>query len=338
MEQSIEKTLYQPYVFFDQNVMEKVSKKRYEPFQDNVNKIMSETNSDPKQRLTLFGLLEFVGLKKSEIFFNIDKDKKLNNYQLSSYTEVEGFIPVLEEKIREKISNKWLKEKLEEKRQRDFFHFNKHGLLSVNKYIYIIDSIYENLIYNLLLDRISKINTSNFSLEDKRNFIHLLTKIVISNICQKQILGSFRLVCKLMNEIKKEQKLSGELNKKYKFFNTVKTITAITEELKSAGDLMDCELIHLVFFGTDGNYCHCYTTDKEEQIMGRLHLYYRHIHFLIWLFFDYSKLNGNFIKEQYTRPEWRCGKVFILNRDTGEKVKEISTTEIYEKSCSEQDS
>ena len=88
---------------------------------------------------------------------------------------------------------------------------------------------------------------------------------------------------------------------------------------------MDCELVHLAFFGSDDKYCYCYTTDDEETIEDRLILYCKSVDYFIKWYFDHEKFN------QYKRPQWRCGKVFILDKNTGEKIKKISATKIYKK-------
>ena len=44
-----------PYVYLDQNVREKLSKKKFKNFQNNVNPLIGNN----RQRFTAFGLLEF---------------------------------------------------------------------------------------------------------------------------------------------------------------------------------------------------------------------------------------------------------------------------------------
>ena len=51
------------------------------------------------------------------------------------------------------------------------------------------------------------------------------------------------------------------------------------------------------------------------------------------MFFEYPKLNKtpfSQIAKNNKYPDWKCGKVFIVNRETGEKIKKISVTKIYE--------
>ena len=126
------KTRTKPYVFFDQNIMERVYKKKvqYATFQKNVKSLVTE-KGNIKQRLTPFGLLEFVGLKKSELFDIEHNDHKLAEYPFRSYQEVEDFIPCLQKKIQNKISKEFLINKLQQ--QNDFI--NELGLALIDEYI-----------------------------------------------------------------------------------------------------------------------------------------------------------------------------------------------------------
>ena len=305
------------YVFFDQCVRGKMSKKGYEPFQDNVNQLTGKSI----QRLTAFGLLEFAGFTKLDIFDMEHKNKKLSKYLFHSYEEICEFIPSLKNRIYTKIPKHSLKRKLERKRdQEELEYLNEQGLKCINRYIEGVESIYEGLIDNLFLDRLSQINISKLSIEDKEKIIHKFIHDVIGVICQKRNMGGFRLICKIFQE-RKGHIVEGTHSK------TIETeILRICRELKPSGDLVDCELIHLAFFGSHDKHCHCYTTDNEETIEKRLILYCKSVDYFIRWYFEYEELNGI-----YHRPKWRCGEVFILNRDTGEKVKQISATEIYEK-------
>ncbi len=321
-----------PCVFFDQNVMDKMSKQTYTSFQKNVEKILLENGKNFQQRFTPFGLLEFAGLNKKELFDIEHKGYKLSEYPFRSYQEAEDFIPCLQEKIQNKIPKEFLKEKLESKRQKDFFYFNQHGLKIINKYIDIIDSIYDWLVNSFFLDRCSQIKTSAFSFKEKQKFILLLTRDVMEMICQGQFIGSFRLICKLMGEHRSTPTKEGMFNRGSPHFDTMQRITKICEKLKSSGDLVDCELVHLAFFGANNCCCHCYTTDSKEDINDRLELYCMTVHFFIWLFFDSPNQNYReyFLEKKYKRPEWRYGEVFILNKETGEEIHKISVQEIYE--------
>lgn len=96
---------------------------------------------------------------------------------------------------------------------------------------------------------------------------------------------------------------------------------------------MDCELIHLAFFGWKHDVCHIYTTDSEFTVTTRLKLYYCYIKFIIWFAFEYPKQSERLPLSQIPNnkcPEWKCGKVFILKERTGEKIKKISVAKIYE--------
>ncbi len=304
------------YVFFDQCVRGKMSKKGYEPFQDNVNQLTGKSI----QRLTAFGLLEFAGFTKLDIFDMEHKNKKLSKYLFHSYEEICEFIPSLKNRIYTKIPKHSLKRKLERKRdQEELEYLNEQGLKCINRYIEGVESIYEGLIDNLFLDRLSQINISKLSIEDEKQVINTFADIILGIICQKRNMGSLRLICKIFQE-KRGQIVEGEQAE-----GIEKQIATICGKLKPSGDLMDCELVHLAFFGSNDKYCHCYTTDDKETIIDRLILYCKSVdHFINW-YFDHGKLN------QYKRPKWRCGKVFILDKDNGEKIKEISATEIYER-------
>ena len=304
-----------PYIFFDQNVREKMSKKKYKSFQNNVNELAGQRT----QRFTAFGLLEFAGLRKEEVFDIQYKDKKLSEYPFHSYEEICKSISNLKNLIYRKITKNFLKEKLKQKRTMDLEYLNREGLNYIDKYITSIETIYDGLIDNLFLDRLSQINISKLSPEDKKRIINKFAHDVVGIICQKRNMGGFRLICKIFKE-KRGQIVEGETSKIIE-----KQIITICEKLKSSGDLMDCELVHLAFFGSNNKHCHCYTTDSEAIITSRLILYCKSIDYFIKWHFDCEKLNV------YRRPEWRCGKVFILNKETGDKIKKISVTKIYKR-------
>ena len=187
------------------------------------------------------------------------------------------------------------------------------------------------MIHNLFLDRLSQINISQLSSEDKDKYIILCMNKIIEIICQKRIMGSLRLICKIAPEIKIIQDKTGEFSNNA--FDIDEQKRKITERLKPNRDFVDCELIHLAFFGSNDNIFHCYTTDNETEIEERLFFYCKYINFFIWLFFEYTKINNkspSFIAREYGNPpKWRYGKVFVLNKKTGEKIKEISTEKIH---------
>ena len=329
-----------PYIFFDQNVMNKMSKNQYNSFQHNVKQL----TGNKIQRLTPFGLLEFAGLKKSELFDIEHKGKKLAEYSFRSYKEVEGFILHLKEKIKQKISKEFLMSKLQEKKKRESLYFNQQGNNLIDKYISALSKasdprsrdkhIYYSVIDNLFLDRVSQINISKLSAEDKKKFITGCIDLTMGIFHQDLIMGSLRLVCRVFQEIRKDPEQKQLLKKNPHWRDTLLKDNKICENLKPSGDLVDCELIHLAFFGNKNNWFHCFTTDNEQVIMERLIFYCFCIKFYIRLFFDSTSYKGRppaDIVRQYTRPKWRCGKVFILDKETGEKIKKISVTKIYEK-------
>ena len=328
MKRSNRKVNLNPDIFFDQHVMEKMSKKKYTSFQDNVDEFILEKGKNIyHQMFTPFGLWEFAGFTSKEILKMQYKDKELSEYQLESYKELEkdDFISTLKKQIQMKITKPLLIEKLKEKKKRESNYLNLRGKTYIENYENNVNSIYEDLVHHLLLDRISQVNISKFSLKDRERFVTLFTQIVMEEIiCQRRIMGSFRLICKIHQEIKKGSVQKGELNKQSEVFNVIKQMTNITNRLKPIGDFVDCELVHLAFFGSKNHICHCYTTDEENLIKDRLIFYCIFINFFIWLFFEYTKLNGeppSYIEKKYNKPEWRCGKIFILNKETGEKIK-----------------
>ena len=335
-----------PYVFFDQNVMEKVykNKAQYATFQKNVKSLVLENGKDIKQRLTPFGLLEFVGLKKSELFDIEHKDRKLSEYPFRSYQEAKDFIPCLQKKIQKKISKEFLIKKLKEKRQKDLSYRNKRGLVLIDEYIGLLNEspdpyskerhIYHSIEQNLFFDRISQVNISHLSNVDKKQVVTSFIKDAIRVINEQRSMGSLRFICRIYQEMRKDSDQKQWVKDNPQSINTLKEGDVICEELKSKGDLVDCELVHLAFFGSNDKHCHCYTTDSKKEIQDRLEFYCFYIDFFIKLFFDKSvQLAGKpppEIVNRYKRPEWRCGKVFILDKKTGAKITKISTQKIYE--------
>ena len=319
-----------PYIYLDQNIREKMSKKIFESFQCNVNSLIGKNI----QRFTTFGLLEFAGLgnlKKTELR-NDDiqyKGQKLREYKFQSYQDVLKFQSVFKKQVYEKVPKDLLIKKLEEKKRYDV---SEQGFKYIDRFIEAMkkskkdkkdQSMYEGLIDNLYLDRLSQINISKLCPEDKKQVIWFFVDRVIGTVSQERNLGGLRLICKIFKE-RKNCIVEGEQSKSFE-----KQIIEICEKLKARGDLMDCELVHLAFFGSNKKCCHCYTTDDEETINERLILYCKSIdHFIDW-YFNSSYIHSN--NNGYKRPEWRCGKVFILDKNTGKKIKKISATKIYEK-------
>ncbi len=351
------KTQSKPGIFFDQNIMEKMSKKRNLAFQNNVDNLIREIGQNTMQRLTPFGLLEFAGLNKTEIFDIDHKGKKLNEYPFCSYQEIESFIfekkqhpggkfkaeqDTLREKITQKISREILIEKLKEKKNKDQKYLNPRGLSLLQEYIKALNTkpdansknkhIYYSIIDNLFWDRLSQINISKLSAEDKKKFVIECIRLIIAILHHNLAMGSFRLVCRVSQEIRKDPEQKQLLKSNPHWRNIILKIDKICENLKPSGDLVDCELIHLAFFGKNNSWLHCFTTDNEKDIIDRLDFYCFYINFLIWLFWDCPQYEGNNIAQEYKQPPiWRCGKVFILNKETGEKITKISVKKIYEK-------
>ena len=333
------------YIFFDQNVIERLSKKQHESFQNNVNRFL-EIYEDPQQLLTPFSLLEFSGYNLKEVLNIQYEGRRLPEYPFQSYNEFDNnnLIEYIKKQTCKTITKPNLREKLEKKLSRESEYLNEKGVLFINDYIEKIDLMYEDLINNLFWDQLSQINTSRFSPEDKVKYIMLCTCFVLSSICKKTLIGSLRTVYKLYDELRKKP-ITEQIKRNPKLYETQKEIPNILENrsLKSKGDLVDCELPHLAFFGFNSrqkhDICHIYTTDSESTITNRMKLYCALVKNVISFIFD-SKHYSDYIKhndkclwndiENNRRPEWKFGKVFILNQETGEKIKEISVTKTYE--------
>lgn len=316
------------YVFFDQNIIEKMSKKTYKSFQDNVNRLVRERGKNIHQILTPFSLLEFIGYDPKKILNVQYKGKSLNEYPFKSFDEFRKETEFLKGYIHQQIPKTFLEEKFKEKRHEESPYLNKEGFYYLAKY-QNIDILYDILVQNLVLDRLSLINISKFSARDKRRFIFLIVQVVLINICQGQIIGSFRMIYKTAQEIIKDSFIKRDSSN-----NAIKYIRTVTEKMKSSGDLVDCELVHLAFFGSGSAICHCYTTDQTSIIIDRLKVYCAYIKFFIWFFFDSPQLYGEppyDIALDYNRPQWACGKVLILDKKTGDKITKIPVTKIYEK-------
>ena len=215
------------YIFFDQNVIEKLSKKRHTLFQNNINRLLSERTREIDQLFTPFSILEFSGYKLKNILNVKHKNKNLNKYQFQSYKELknESTLNHFKKQINEQITKPSLKNKLKEKKDRELKYLNERGVNYIDKYIKELDnsSLYNNLIHNLFLDQLSQINISSFPVKDKENFIALLTQLVVDTVCKKNIMGSFRMTCKIFEEMRKVQKQKNKINTD--FFNTIKQIT-----------------------------------------------------------------------------------------------------------------
>lgn len=325
-----------PLLFFDQNVMNKMLKKNYKSFQKNVNLLRGETNYSG-QLLTPFSLLEFAGCKRKDISDIKYQGKNFTKIPFSSYKNLsnENLAKYLKEQICKKVAKSFLKEILENKKTKEKNHFNEEGFRFIKEYTKKIDLFYEDLIDYLFLEQLSQINTSKFSTEDRYKYIELCSRFVIYFACRKNSLGSFRTVIKLYDEWRK-QPIPQKIKENLELLEVGKHIPEILEKskIKSKGDRVDCEIIHLAFFGWEHKPCHIYTTDDKNLIIHRLHLYHALVKVITQYFFEHHPKNNDKtfsqIQNNNKYPKWRCGKIFILNRETGEKITKIPITKIYE--------
>ena len=317
--------------------MEKMSKdvSSYKSFQENVDRLVFQSEIK-KQALTAFSLLESSTLRKQEIFDIPYKGCKLSEYEFQSFDEINDSLEDLKQSIEKKIPKEFLKEKYEKRRGKDFKYHTSSGIVYVDCYIQNFDKLYEEFIESFHIDRFSQFNINRFSISERQKIIIAYIQLAMDVICKKWNMGGLRIICKWLKEMKEESKLSGELNRDSEYWNVVQFGSQIIKKLKSEGDLVDCEFIHLSCFGFQGERCYCYTTDKEEIIRNRLILYCGYVQSLIKIFFDSKNFGAIpkdtlvYYRQQYTRPELKCGKVFILDRVTGEKISEICVQEIYD--------
>lgn len=317
------------YIFFDQNVMGPAIHKNHVLFQENLSQLIPD--KDNQQLLTPFSLYEFCGYKTEHL--NIQyKGKNLNEYPFKNCKEFDNgyLVEHIKSQICEEITKADLKEKLEKKKT---FNCTEEGIRIIEGYIEKIDLMYDDLIHNLLFDRLSsQINIPEKEDKVRSKFIELCTVLVTSWICQKKIFGSLRMVYKLYSELGKLP-ITKEQKRDYNFMKVQNKILKMTKGLRSTCELVDCELVHLAFFGWKHDICHIYTCEREEIIKERLEKYYVFVNSIINIIFNH-KFYFNFIKRNDSslwdniknnkRPEWKLGKVFILNQQTGEKVTEIA--------------
>ena len=328
------------YHFFDQNVIDKMTKIDQKQIQRNIEQTFLKPNI--KQALTSFSLLEFAGIQIKDIFNNIFyKGKKLSEYPFK-YEELQEIPQNLKKQLKEKVSKEILKEKLIEKKNRESRYLNSRGIIIIDEYIksYVDDNyFYKNLIHNLYLDRLPEINISNFSQQERDDFnkIHLYPAI-LRNICdRKRTVGAFRAIKKMDEDIC--QKIRRQEPKNTNLNENRKKLTKYLDNLKlrSNSDLVDLELIHLSCFGYDGHHCLCYTTDDESIIRQRLDFYLTGVLLIEYWFYEYlpkKRSDWENYRKKYLpseRPDWKCGRIFILNKNTGEKIKIIPVRKIYDK-------
>lgn len=94
-------------IFFDQNVMNNMSKSQYESFQGNVNGLIKAGGDNIQQKFTPFGLLEFAGLTLKQILKIQYEGKLSKEYPFKSYEEFKDkFAPFLREQIQIKITKR----------------------------------------------------------------------------------------------------------------------------------------------------------------------------------------------------------------------------------------
>ena len=338
--------------FFDQNVMEKISRMKpgYKVFQENFNNTLMGGNVN--QALPPFSFLEFIGVQAKDILKVAYKGKLLRDYACG-YNELKDIISDLKKQIEEKVTKDLLQKKLLEKKQAksDILTDVGYKVIEACDNYLKDESLYQNLLRNLYLDRLPQINTSKFSLEEKTSFnIEHYYPSIMRNICDKtRTLGSFRAIIEMIKssttskEIEKRMENICQKNKNIDYRKNKKAVSKILRELKLKphADLADCELIHLACFGYNGYYCRCYTADPEELIEKRLNFYCESICVIEGQFYDYLPKTGPYWKKHCEkfiprqRPDWKCGEVIILDRDTGQKITEIPVKKIYEKKQNE---
>lgn len=325
--------------FFDQNVMKKMSKNSFEclTFQENAKK--SFMKSQITQALTPFSFLEFAGIQSKDILKFICKGKPLDEYSCK-YEELKEITSLLKEQIKETVTKDFLKKKLLEKENKESNDLNGLGLEYIdNYYKYFIenDDSYNNLTTNLYLDSLSQINISGFSQKEKEHFNrYTYNPLVLESICNiKRTMGSLKIMKNSLihtcQEVKKKTPKDAGLNQNRK------RVHKILEDLhiKPYSDLVDCELIHLACFGYYNNHCQCYTTDNPDVIKKRLIFYCEGILFIEKWFYEFLPTNRTEWRDYCKRylpkerSKWRCGRVFILDEKTGEKIKTIPVNKIY---------
>ena len=327
------------YVFFDQNVAAKLSQKKNRAFRGNIEKHLSDKKEKHIGHLTPFSLLEFAGVEKKRIFNIPYKGKKWEEYSFSSYDEFDrdGTIQYIKSHFDKQIPKSFLKRKLENKKSEEI---SEYGRLFINSYIEDLDNFYDDIKYNWFLDRMAVINTSKYSRQDKKKFIRLWTCLLMRQICSNRS-GNFRIVYKLYDELRKKPILKESKNNT-EFMRVQKKVPKLLEKsrLKSHGDLVDCDIIYHAFFGRKNCIAHIYTSDPEDIIEHRLKLYCVFIKSLINMVFSdklyLSYIKGGNDKSLYQRiqnnkpPEFRCGKILVVGRETGIVKAEIPVAKIYE--------
>ena len=328
-------------IVFDQNVAAKLSQKGNQSFQKNIEGHFS--NPDSKLFLTPFSLLEHAGIDKKRLFDIPYKGKKWEEYPFKSYAEFdnEDTVEHIKNHFDKNISKSFLKGKLEDKKSKKKYpYLSKLGALLINSYIKNFDKLYDAVRDHFVWDRWSIINISECSMQDKEKFIRFWTVLLMKQIYNNQF-GSFRTVHKLYNEqINKPFSEPLKVNPEHK--KTEEKLREILEkcQLKPDGDLVACEIIYHAFFGGANRILNIYTLDKKDRIERRLKLYCVLIKSIIDLFFSEEKLYLPYI-EKYAKylhqriqnkehPKWRCGKIFILEEETGKVIDEISVAKIYE--------
>ena len=107
--------------FFDQNVIEKLSKKgkdnQNKAFQDNMERFLEKEKIE-EGLLTSFSLLEFAGYDSTEILDIKYKNKNLEDYCFQSHEETEKLPDYLRNQFESKIPKSYLIKNWKKKRER----------------------------------------------------------------------------------------------------------------------------------------------------------------------------------------------------------------------------
>ena len=330
-----EKTNTEIIHFFDQNISSKLSTNncRYDPFTKTV--LSKFHNENQQQFQTPSSIIEFCGINSQGILDIKYKGDFLRDHKFSEEELTEIFeTNYIETELKKKLPLEMLLSKLKEKQKNIEYYsiFGKKNIKAIIEMLEGADGMYADIIQHLYFDRMSQLNLSSLSNKWKRTYVRDFNYQILNSVNLN--FSGFRLTIKAIEIIKDYLKKNPYDKSDFvsQFTRIFKIIHPYFNQIciNYNKDLVDCDIIVNAAFGFDNKIVHSYTTDSRDLIFNRLYVYFSYLHFLSlnpWT--SNSGIGKSIPKIDF--PTQRFGKIFILNKLTGDILHTISANDVFKK-------
>ena len=274
----------------DQNVRGFVSSKNNKIGQSIRDRISNRYPYEKHEAILPFAVLEYAGIQQKKILQNIQVPKGIEEI-------IERLVNFLKSEFREKLP----KSKINQGLENNLKYSNEYAKPFLKGCIDILPETYDLIIAQLSWDRLSYLEWVSLDIEQ-----------IARSLCEKPYLYALRHYRHIQPFLPKNREClreSGELGNL--FLQVIKKM-----KLKPNQDIGDCEFIHTAIHGQPSIHfkktriVDCYTMDPPDEIKRRL----------IYVLFFYECLEKKF---NYTLNMKYSGKIYILDRQTGEEKEEI---------------